>query len=104
MKHNSDYFRLFHSKKKNPVAAILSNKIWVAMMLATLMFGCGTTVYNIKSARERSNNKLLTGRFVFYNDGVHIENGEGFTVFFKKERIKHSECFNLMRKDMYSYL
>jgi hypothetical protein len=65
----------------------------IALMLVTLLFGCGTTAYNIKSPRERSDNKLLTGRFVFYNDDVHIENSEGFTVFFKKREDKALRMF-----------
>ena len=62
-------------------------------MLATLLFGCGTTAYNIKSAGELSGNKLLTGRFVFYNDDVHIENSEGLTVFFKEREDKTLRMF-----------
>ncbi len=62
----------------------IQRKILVVLSLTTLLFGCVTTAYNIKSATELSGNKLLTGRFVFYNDDVHIENGKGFTVFFKE--------------------
>jgi hypothetical protein len=62
-------------------------------MLATLLFGCSTTAYNIKSASELSGNKLLTGRLVFYIDDVHIENGEGFTVFFKEREDKTLRMF-----------
>jgi len=62
-------------------------------MLATLLFGCGTTAYNIKSANELSGKKLLTGQFVFYNDDVHIENGEGFSVFFKEREDKTLRMF-----------
>ncbi len=101
MKQNSDYFIFFHSKKWNPVTVILSKKIWVAMTLTTLLFGCGTTAYNIKSANELSGNKLLTGRFVFYNDDVHIENGEGFTVFFKE---REDETLRMLQPDEEGYV
>ncbi len=81
-----------NNKKRNPGTGFLS-KILVALTLSTLLFGCGTTAYNIKSAGELSGSKLLTGRFVFYNDDVHIENGEGFTVFFKKREDKRLRMF-----------
>ncbi len=71
------------SKLTNTGIANLS-KILVALMLATILFGCSTTALNIKSSGELSGKKLLTCRFVFYNDDVHIENGEGFSVFFKE--------------------
>ena len=73
--------------------SLLNSKILVVLILATLLFGCGTTAYNIKSARELNDNKLLTGRFVFYNDDVHIENGEGFTVFIKEREEKTLRMF-----------
>lgn len=72
MKQAINHFSLFNSK------------ILAALILTTLLFGCSTTAYNIKSTRELSGNKLLTGRFVFYNDDVHIKNGKEFTVFFKE--------------------
>ncbi len=80
------------SKKRNPGTALL-NKLLVISMLATMVFGCGTTAYNTESAGELSGNKLLTGRFVFYNDGVHIENSKGFSVFFKKREDKTLKMF-----------
>ncbi len=76
----------------NPGIAFLS-KILVVLSLTTLLFGCGTTAYNIKSASELNGNKLLTGRFIFYNDDVHIENGEGFSVFFKEREDKTLRMF-----------
>ncbi len=63
------------------------------MSLTTLLFGCGATAYNIKSASELNGNKLLTGRFVFYNDDVYIKNSEGFTVFFKESEEKTPRMF-----------
>ena len=92
MKQNIDYFSLFHSKQRNRCRVFLS-RILVVLMLATLLFGCGTTEYNIKSTSELNGNKLLTGRFVFYNDDVHIENGEGFSVFFKERDDKTLRMF-----------
>ena len=92
MKQNNNHFSFFNSKKRKPDTVFLS-KILVALILATLLFGCGTTAYNIKSTRELSDNKLLTGRFVFYNDDVHIENGEGFTVCIKKREDKTLRMF-----------
>lgn len=100
MKQKSNHFGLFKREKRDPGTLFLS-KIFLALMLATLLIGCTTKVYNIKSAGELSGNKLLTGRFVFFNDDEYIENGEGFTVFLKKQGIKRSECFNLMKKAMY---
>ncbi len=81
MKQSFNHFSLFNSK------------ILITLVLATSLFGCGTTAYNIKSPRERNDNKLLTGRFVFYNDDVHIENSEGFTVYFKKREDKTLRMF-----------
>lgn len=102
MKQNMNHFNLFNSKKGNPETVFLSKTV-VVLMLVTLLLGCGTTAYNIKSSGELNGNKLLTGRFVFYDD-VHIENSKGVTVFFKeREMIRHSECFNLMKRDMYTY-
>ncbi len=92
MKQDSDYFRLFHSKKRNQGTVFLS-KTLVVLSLTILLFGCGTTAYNIKSTRELSGNKLLTGRFVFYNDDVHIESGKGFGVFFKEREDKTLRMF-----------
>jgi len=92
MKQNIDYYSLFHSKQGNTCTLFLS-RILVVLMLATLLFGCGTTAYNIKSANELSGKKLLTGQFVFYNDDVHIENGEGFSVFFKEREDKTLRMF-----------
>jgi len=92
MKQNNNHFSFFNSNKRNPDTVFLS-KILVALLLTTLLFGCGTTAYNIKSARELSGNKLLTGRLVFYNDDVQIENGEGFTVFIKKREDKTLRMF-----------
>ena len=92
MKQNIDYFSLFHSKQRNRCRVFLS-RILVVLMLATLLFGCGTTEYNIKSTSELNGNKLLTGRFVFYNDDVHIESGEGFSVFFKERDDKTLRMF-----------
>ena len=97
MKQNINYFSFFYSKKRNPGTVFLS-KILVVLILATLLFGCDTTAYNIKSARELSGNKLLTGRFVFYNDDVHIENGEGFTVFIKEREDKTLRMFQPVEK------
>ena len=84
MKEYKNNICFFNNKKRNPYKVFLS-RILVVLSLTTLLFGCGTTAYNVKSASELSGNKLLTGRFVFYNDDVHIENGEGFTVFFKEK-------------------
>ena len=92
MKQNNNHFSFFNSNKRNPDTVFLS-KILVALLLTTLLFGCGTTAYNIKSARELSGNKLLTGRLVFYNDDVQTANGEGFTVFFKEREDKTLRMF-----------
>jgi len=92
MKQNTNHYSFLNSKKRNP-GTVFPGKIFVVLMLATLLFGCGTTAYNVKSSRELSDNKLLIGRFVFYNDDVHIENGEGFTVFFKKREDKTLRMF-----------
>ena len=84
----------------NPGIAFLS-KILVVLSLTTLLFGCGTTAYNIKSVSELGGNKLLTGRFVFYNDDVHIENGQGFTVFFKE---REAETLRMFQPDEKGYV
>jgi len=100
MKQNIDYFSFFHSKQRNRCTVFLS-RILVVLMLVTLLFGCGTTAYNIKSPRELSDNKLLIGRFVFYNDDVHINNGEGFTVFFKE---KEDKTLRMLQPDEEGYV
>ena len=87
MKRNVKHVSLFYNKKRNPGTSILS-KMLVSLMLITIMLGCNTTAYNIKSTRELSGKKLLTGRFVFYIDDVLIENSEGFTVYFKERQDK----------------
>ncbi len=92
MKQYINHFRLFNNKHKHPGTVFLG-KIFVALMLTTLLFGCGTTAYNIKSARELSGKKLLTCRFVFYNDDIHVENSEGFTVFFKEKEDRTPRMF-----------
>ncbi len=81
--------------------AFCTGKILVALTLITLLFGCGTTAYNIKSARELSSNKLLTGRFVFFNDDVHIVNGEGFNVLFKE---REAETLRMFQPDKKGYV
>ena len=92
MEQNINHFKLINNKKRNPVA-FFTSKLLVTLMLTVLLFGCGTTAYNIKSSEELSGNKLLTGRFVFYNDDIHIENGEGFTVYFKEREEKTLKIF-----------
>ena len=71
----------------------IQRKILVVLSLTTLLFGCGSTAYNIKSTRELNGKKLLTGQFVFYNDDVYIENGEGFSIFFKERDDKTLRMF-----------
>ena len=71
----------------------IQQKILVVLSLTTLLFGCGSTAYNIKSTRELNGKKLLTGQFVFYNDDVYIENGEGFSIFFKERDDKTLRMF-----------
>ena len=101
MKQNTNSISFFNSKKRAPssvsprkvLGAFCPGKILVVFTLTTLLFGCGTTAYNIKSARELSNTKMLTGRFVFFNDDVHNKNSEGFTVFFKKREDKTLQMF-----------
>ena len=106
MKHNIIFC---YSKKRSPNTVSLSKaigtfcpgKILVVLMLTTLLFGCGTTAYNVKSAGELNGNKLLTGRFVFFNDDVHIKNGKGFNVFFKE---RESETFRMFQPDENGYV
>jgi len=92
MEKNINHCSLLNSKKT--LDTVLPGKIFVVLMLTTLLFGCGTTAYNVKSSRELNGNKLLTGRFVFYNDDVHIKNSEGFTVFFKESEEKTLRMFH----------
>ncbi len=54
------------------------------LLLTTLLTGCTTTAYNIKSTKELGGNKLLTGRFVFFVNDTPAEDGIGFTLFFKQ--------------------
>jgi hypothetical protein len=63
-------------------------KILTLLLLIILPFGCTTTTFNIKSANELNGKKLLTGRFVFYINDIHLKGGEGFTVFFKEKQDK----------------
>jgi hypothetical protein len=52
------------------------------------LFGCSTITYNIKSTKELSGKKLLTGRFVFYINDVPVETEKEFAVFFKEKHDK----------------
>ncbi|MBZ0108562.1 MAG: hypothetical protein K8F52_07815 [Candidatus Scalindua rubra] len=61
--------------------------------MVTLVLGCSTTLHNIKSAKELKENKLLTGRFVFFHNDIPLENSEGFTIFFKESSNKKLRAF-----------
>lgn len=63
-------------------------KFLVTLMLVISLFGCGTTAFNIKSVNELSGGKMLTGRFMFYNNDTLVESGQGFIVFFKERHDK----------------
>lgn len=86
------YFNLFYDKNRRTGTAFLM-KILVVSALIILLFGCSTTVHNIKSAKELNENKLLTGRFVFFHNDIPLENSEGFTIFFKERSDKKLRAF-----------
>ncbi|GJQ59469.1 MAG: hypothetical protein D8M57_09995 [Candidatus Scalindua sp. AMX11] len=63
-------------------------KLLTVLLLATLLFGCTTTVYNITSTNELNGNKLLTGRLLFFVNEIPFEDGIGFTIFIKESTDK----------------
>jgi hypothetical protein len=74
------------------------NRLVVVLILITFLFGCSTTVHNIRSVNELNGNKLLTGRFVFYNNNLPVETSKGFTVYLKKGEDKKLIKFEIDEK------
>ena len=77
-------------KTNNNKTITYLNRLLSIIALTTLLFGCSTTAQNIKFSDELGTRKLLTGRFIFYNNGLSLRNSKGFTIFFKEnlEEIK----------------
>jgi tetratricopeptide (TPR) repeat protein len=84
MKHLPKATNIILKENNNTNSTSLRNLL-VVFALTALLFGCNTTAQNIKFANELGTQKLLTGRFVFYNHELPLENDRGFTIFFKEK-------------------
>jgi hypothetical protein len=79
-------------------------KLFASICMVFLLTSCITTAKNVQSVNEvKDNNKILAGRFVFYNNDKIITDYNDYRVIFRKQGSSERQRFQ-PDKDGYVYV